>query len=200
MKLRRSFAVLSLSLLAACAPTARTTQGTLDQAGYYGAPPAGTAAYGAPVAGSTAYGAAPAGATAYGTPAGTVPAYPANTGYAYGAYPPPPPGAYATYAVPAGQYPPDDSYRVRPRYEDDSYHLVGEYNDGESHPLRLASFALAPVGFLAEWLVTRPIHRLVAQQDLAPIFSYTPIAGYDYETYQEGLSTGVTFEDPQFGN
>lgn len=190
MKLRRSFAVLSMSLLAACAPTARTTQGTLDQAGYYGAPPAGTTAYGAPAAGSPAYGT---------YPPGTVPAYPA-TGYANGAYPAPPPGAYATYAVPAGQYPPDDAYRVRPRYEDDSYHLVGDYNDGESHPLRLVSFAIAPVGFLAEWLVTRPIHRLVAQQDMAPIFSYTPIAGYDYETYQEGLSTGVTFEDPQFGH
>jgi hypothetical protein len=38
---------------------------------------------------------------------------------------------------------------------------------------------------------------LVSQQDTAPIFSYTPQAGFDYETYQEGLSTGVTFEDPQ---
>ncbi|HZR84867.1 MAG TPA: hypothetical protein VFD92_27475 [Candidatus Binatia bacterium] len=78
-----------------------------------------------------------------------------------------------------------------------TYTTMGTYNDGESHPLRLLSFAIAPAAFLAEWLVTRPIFRLVSQQDTAPIFSYTPQAGFDYETYQEGLSTGVTFEDPQ---
>jgi hypothetical protein len=77
------------------------------------------------------------------------------------------------------------------------YQTMGQYNDGEAHPLRLVAFAVAPVGFLAEWLITRPIFRLVSQQDTAPIFSYTPQAGFDYETYQEGLGTGVTFEDPQ---
>ena len=79
---------------------------------------------------------------------------------------------------------------------DSSYRSVGQYTDGESHPLRLVALAVAPVGFLAEWLVTRPIFRVVSQDDNAPIFSYTPQAGFDYETYQEGLSTGVTFEDP----
>jgi len=78
-----------------------------------------------------------------------------------------------------------------------SYRTMGQYTDGESNPLRLVAYALAPAGFLAEWLVMRPIFRLVSQQDTAPIFSYTPQAGFDYETYQEGLSTGVTFEDPQ---
>src|SRR5262245_50558295 len=77
------------------------------------------------------------------------------------------------------------------------YQTMGQYNDGEAHPLRLLSFAIAPVGYLAERLGTRPILRVVSQQDTAPIFSYTPQAGFDYETYQEGLSTGVTFEDPQ---
>jgi hypothetical protein len=73
---------------------------------------------------------------------------------------------------------------------------VGVYNDGEANPLRLVAFAIAPVGYLAEWLITRPIFRVVSQDDMAPVFSYTPQAGFDYETYQEGLSTGVTFEDP----
>lgn len=73
---------------------------------------------------------------------------------------------------------------------------MGQYNDGESNPLRLIALAIAPAGFLIEWLVVRPIFRVVSQQDTAPVFSYTPQAGFDYETYQEGLSTGVTFEDP----
>lgn len=79
----------------------------------------------------------------------------------------------------------------------ESYRTMGTYTDGESNPLRLVAYAIAPAGFLAEWLVMRPIFRLVSQQDTAPIFSYTPQAGFDYETYQEGLSTGVTFEDPE---
>jgi hypothetical protein len=80
---------------------------------------------------------------------------------------------------------------------DESYRTVGRYTDGDSNPLRILALAVAPAGFLAEWLVMRPIFRLVSQEDTAPIFSYTPQAGFDYETYQEGLSTGVTFEDPQ---
>lgn len=77
-----------------------------------------------------------------------------------------------------------------------THRTVGSYSDGEANPLRIVAYAIAPVGFLAEWLVTRPLFRLVSQDETAPIFSYTPQAGFDYETYQEGLSTGVTFEDP----
>lgn len=178
MKLRRSLAVVSLAALAACSPAGRAAQDTVDSATYF-----------VPVAPvQTSYGAYPAAPAAAVAPAGMY-------GEAVAA-----PPATAAAAVPAGQYPPAESYRVRPRYADESYHLVGAYNDGESHPLRIASFALAPVGFLAEWLVARPIHRIVAQQDLAPVFSYTPIAGYDYETYEEGLSSGVTFEDPHLAD
>jgi hypothetical protein len=70
------------------------------------------------------------------------------------------------------------------------------YDDGQAHPLRVLAYLVAPAGFLAEWLVTRPFFRLVSQDDLAPISSYTPQGGFDYETYEEGLSTGVTFESP----
>ncbi|HEY8516982.1 MAG TPA: hypothetical protein VIS07_15845 [Candidatus Binatia bacterium] len=72
----------------------------------------------------------------------------------------------------------------------------GQYDDGQAHPLRVLAYLVAPAGFLAEWLVTRPLFRLVSQDDTAPIFSYTPQGGFDYETYEEGLSTGVTFESP----
>ena len=37
---------------------------------------------------------------------------------------------------------------------------------------------------------------MVSQEDNAAIFAYTPQGGFDYETYEEGLSTGVTFESP----
>jgi len=76
-------------------------------------------------------------------------------------------------------------------------YAVGDYDDSQSHPLRIVAYALHPVGFLAEWLITRPLHRIVSQEDAQPIFGYTPHAGFDYETYQEGLSTGVSYEVPQ---
>jgi len=72
----------------------------------------------------------------------------------------------------------------------------GQYDDGQAHPLRLVAYLVAPAGFLAEWLVTRPFFRVVSQEDNAAIFAYTPQGGFDYETYEEGLSTGVTFESP----
>ena len=213
--------IAALATLAGCAPTPSPQALAPDayaQPGAYGAYPQSAAgSYGQ-------YGAGTAGT--YGTTAGypaTQGTY--GNGYAGSAVPTAPagyaaPGGYAGYApatdaygqpVPAGepnangyyargsgQYPPPSTFDVRqPYYGDGGYHLMGNYNDGESHPLRLVSFALAPVGYLAEWLVTRPIHRVVAQQDMAPIFSYTPQAGFDYETYEQGLSTGVTFEEPQ---
>jgi len=70
------------------------------------------------------------------------------------------------------------------------------YDDGQAHPLKIVAYLVAPAGFLAEWLVTRPLFRIVSQEDNAAIFSYTPQGGFDYETYEEGLSTGVTFESP----
>lgn len=72
----------------------------------------------------------------------------------------------------------------------------GEYDDGQANPLRIVAYLVAPAGFLAEWLVTRPLFRVVSQEDTAAVFSYTPEGGFDYETYEEGLSTGVSFESP----
>jgi len=72
----------------------------------------------------------------------------------------------------------------------------GEYDDGQANPLRIVAYLVAPAGFLAEWLVMRPFFRIVSQEDNQAIFAYTPQGGFDYETYEEGLSTGVTFESP----
>lgn len=48
------------------------------------------------------------------------------------------------------------------------------YDDSQSHPLLLASYALAPVGFAVEWLVTRPIHFVVSHPRLERVFGHTP--------------------------
>lgn len=37
-----------------------------------------------------------------------------------------------------------------------------EYDDSQSHPLRVAAYLMHPVGWLAEWIVFRPLHFLVS--------------------------------------
>src|ERR1044072_3458898 len=37
-----------------------------------------------------------------------------------------------------------------------------EYDDSQSHPLRVTAYLLLPIGWLAEWLVYRPFHYLVS--------------------------------------
>jgi len=60
------------------------------------------------------------------------------------------------------------------------------YDDSESNPLRLAAYALYPVGFALEWLMTRPIHVVVSQPKLEPVFGHVPHESPfgDYEPYQ----------------
>jgi hypothetical protein len=49
----------------------------------------------------------------------------------------------------------------------DSQH-PNEYTDEDSQPLKLMSYVLAPVGFLLEWTVARPLHYLANESPLAP--------------------------------
>ena len=60
------------------------------------------------------------------------------------------------------------------------------YDDSESNPLRLAAYAIYPVGFALEWLVMRPIHFVVSQPQLEPVFGHVPHESPfgDYEPYQ----------------
>jgi hypothetical protein len=48
------------------------------------------------------------------------------------------------------------------------------YNDADSHPLKIMSYPIAVGGFLLEWIVARPIHFLVSQPTLQPVFNYQP--------------------------
>jgi hypothetical protein len=60
------------------------------------------------------------------------------------------------------------------------------YDDTQSHPLRLAAYAINPIGFALEWLVTRPIHFVVSQPSTERVFGHTPheTPFGDYEAYQ----------------
>ena len=50
-----------------------------------------------------------------------------------------------------------------------------EYDDSQSHPLRILAYAWHPVGWLAEWTIFRPIHYLVsATRTQEQIFGHTP--------------------------
>jgi hypothetical protein len=48
------------------------------------------------------------------------------------------------------------------------------YDDSQTHPLRLAAYAVNPVGWAMEWVVFRPIHFLVSNPQLERIFGHTP--------------------------
>lgn len=48
------------------------------------------------------------------------------------------------------------------------------YDDSESNPLRLAAYAVHPVGVALEWLLMRPIHFVVSQPELEPVFGHVP--------------------------
>jgi hypothetical protein len=48
------------------------------------------------------------------------------------------------------------------------------YDDSESHPLRLVAYAVHPVGFALEWLVTRPLHFVVSNKGFERMFGHVP--------------------------
>jgi hypothetical protein len=44
-----------------------------------------------------------------------------------------------------------------------------EYTDEDSQPLKVASYFVAPVGFLLEWTIARPLHYVARNTFLAPL-------------------------------
>ena len=56
-----------------------------------------------------------------------------------------------------------------------------DYDDMQSHPLRVAAYLIYPIGYTAEWLIFRPFHYLVSRPALEPVFGHRPheeIGGY----------------------
>ncbi len=47
-----------------------------------------------------------------------------------------------------------------------------EYDQLESHPLRLVAYLIHPLGYALEWLVARPIHYLVSRPGLEDVFGH----------------------------
>jgi len=47
-----------------------------------------------------------------------------------------------------------------------------DYDETQSHPLRIAAYVLSPVGFAAEWLIFRPFHYVVSRPYLEPVFGH----------------------------
>lgn len=55
-----------------------------------------------------------------------------------------------------------------------------EYDESESHPLRLAAYAIHPVGFVAEWLIARPLHFFVSLPGVEMVFGHRSHAEEGY--------------------
>ena len=73
----------------------------------------------------------------------------------------------------------------------------GEYDDFEdSHPLRIIAYPVHAVGYTLEWLLTRPIHALVSQPDLVPVFGHQETE-FSFENRPVGvLPTGSMNPNP----
>lgn len=50
--------------------------------------------------------------------------------------------------------------------------VADEYDDTQSHPLRVATYLLHPIGYAAEWIFFRPFHYLVSTA--SPVFGHRP--------------------------
>src|SRR5574341_35330 len=70
-----------------------------------------------------------------------------------------------------------------------------EYDDSQSHPLRIGAYALHPLGVVAEWLVFRPLHFLVsATQPQETFFGHRPhppVLGNPQPLYDYGVAKKV---------
>jgi hypothetical protein len=53
-----------------------------------------------------------------------------------------------------------------------------EYDDTQSHPLRVAAYLVYPIGYTAEWLIFRPFHYIVSRPYLERVFGHRPHGEY----------------------
>ena len=70
-----------------------------------------------------------------------------------------------------------------------------EYDDSQSHPLRVAAYLAYPVGWLAEWLVFRPFHFLVSATEPQEAFfghrSHPPVLAEPQPMQDYGVTKRV---------
>ena len=79
-----------------------------------------------------------------------------------------------------------------------------DYDDSQSHPLRVVAYLVHPVGVLAEWIIFRPLHFLVSA---APATEYVfghkphpPILAEPQPYYHYGVQKRVPLQDAQATN
>jgi hypothetical protein len=53
-----------------------------------------------------------------------------------------------------------------------------DYDDTQSHPLRVAAYLMYPIGYTAEWLIFRPLHYIVSRPYLDQVFGHRPHGEY----------------------
>ena len=73
--------------------------------------------------------------------------------------------------------------------------VADEYDDLQAHPLRVLAYLIHPVGFTAEWLLTRPFHELVSQPDLEPVFGHSR-----HDSYGGGAPVHTDLATPSGGD
>src|ERR1700676_5133762 len=57
------------------------------------------------------------------------------------------------------------------QYSDTDKQNPTEYTNEDSQPLRMIAYLIAPIGFLLEWGVARPLHYVATNTFLAPVFN-----------------------------
>ena len=71
-----------------------------------------------------------------------------------------------------------------------------EFDDSQSHPLRVFAYTVYPVGFLTEWLIFRPFHVLVSSSKLhEEFFGHRPHPGL-FADPEPGYDFGVPKRGP----
>jgi len=58
---------------------------------------------------------------------------------------------------------------ARAQYSDERQNPK-EYTQEDSHPIKLISYVLSPIGFALEWTIARPLHYLTTETPIAPAF------------------------------
>ena len=53
-----------------------------------------------------------------------------------------------------------------------AFAVADEYDETQSHPLRVAAYLVHPIGYTAEWLIFRPFHYLVSRPYLDAVFGH----------------------------
>ena len=81
-----------------------------------------------------------------------------------------------------------------------SFAAPDEYDDSQSHPLRVLAYLIHPAAFLVEWVVFRPFHFLVsateAQEALFGHTAHPPILAEPQPAYDYGMPKKVVLEKP----